>query len=298
MPKILCDKISPGSDEGTWEIADNEFGIGKKSFSIEYDILADNIDQNEDDIRATPGLPSLWTFLRGCYCKSIEVAEENSHALMWKASCEFDSEVNPDEQENEDPTQAQATWAWSHETEQRNLEKDVKGKPLQTATREKFFVDTPFAIPVLTISRYQLTFDPNVILDYVNHVNKTAFWGAPIGSALMAGITDSQQSINGKNYRKVDYVIKFKIDVETGTLKEDTWQLDLLHHGQFYFLDAGAADKFGEANMKRFTDSENRPITGNLKLNGERLGSADPEVYLSFERFEEVDFNVLNLGPW
>lgn len=299
MPKILCQKIKPNSDEGQWEITDNQYGLSKKTFSIEYDILGDNIDQNEDDIKATPGLPALWTFLRGCYCNNLSVAEVNSHAFLWKATAEFDSDVNPEEQDNEDPTNAQPQWSWTHETEQMNLEEDVNGKALQTVTHEKYFVDVPVAIPVLTISRYELSFDPQTILDYVNHVNETPFWGIPKGDALMAGISDHQETVGDTNYRKVEYVVKVRLDYLSGQLIEDGWQLRLLHHGQWQliapFLSIG---RYDPENLLRFTDQDGRAVTGNLAADGRKLGQDDPLVYLKFDQYREAEFNDLNLGPW
>lgn len=304
MPVILCNETKASSYDGGYEINDRMFGFAKKTFKTVYQVQADNANQNEDDILATSGIPPLWLNLRGGYCIKRQAKEINTQALLWEVTCDFSSQINPENADNTDPESAAPQWTWGVEFTDRLMQKDVNGKPIRSTAGEPILYEHPVVVPILTITRYQAAFDPLTIINYCNHVNKTPFWGVPKGSVLCSGIADSQKTINDTNYRQVTYTFKVMIDYETGTLKSDAWQLELLNHGTYYFCDPFGTStpetRFDDVYKCSFEDSKKRENTGNLNEDGTPNKDSDPATlhYEVFEPYREAEFNSLALGPW
>jgi hypothetical protein len=300
MPRIIGNSIKPDSQEGGISIGSKGETIIK--FTMVYQVLGDSVNDTFLDILATTGIPiPKITSIAGIPCKEVDAKEvDTSISLgpLWEVEAKFDSTIN-DDNEEEDPTDWAPEWRWSFETSEEVLEYDAiegKAKPIQNSVGEPLFVTVPIAIPTLRISRYQNTFSPQTILDYANHSNKTAFWGAPIHCALLAGIDDAPEKINNFKVRKVEYLIKFKIKRdEEGEIEAGGWILQLLDHGTKHkvFVDG---DIFG--TFVNFTDAHQNESTGNLDGLGIKLPDNQPPVFLPFHKHPEAELNTLNLGPW
>jgi hypothetical protein len=104
MPQIIDTTTAADGYAGEYRISDRRFGLLNKKFSIVYQVLADNASQTEDDILTTTGLPGIYTYLRGGYCVSKKAKEENTAALLWEVTCDFDSNINPTNAGETDPT--------------------------------------------------------------------------------------------------------------------------------------------------------------------------------------------------
>lgn len=206
---------------------------------------------------------------------------------------EYDPRGEDATEQNQPPENRTPEWAWDFETIERIITQDVNGVPTVNGVGEPFELTVPRALPVLTIERWEQTFDPNTILNYMNKVNDAAFWGAPVGTALMAGIRDrkdTQEIWNGVFYRKVTYTIKFALPFIADSL--EGWKEILLNRGTFFYDDIDPALKF------HFTDENGAQITGNLDAQGFALADGLPPELLRFDIFEEADFSALNLGPY
>lgn len=137
------------------------------------------------------------------------------------------------------------------------------------------------ARPILTIARNEAFFNTQLAIAYVNAVNSDMFFGAKARCARVNGIDGQRQFKSGLKFWRVTYTIGFK---------PETWDLQLLDHGSYYF-DA-------DAKKQHFRDEDGNRITGLLNGNpalGDKLpANADPK-FLRFKVYAELPFAILQL---
>lgn len=293
MPKVLGVKDGSISSQVDIEKKDKRY-IARKKLELTYYVLGDDLDTNEDEIVETTGIPPLFYPYNGTWCKSRSAKETNrvfnpitfEPAGLWEVACSFDSDVDPEE--DKDPDQKTPVVRWVGETEEEVLEKDaITGDPVQTDAEEPIILTTPCVLPMLEIKRYErYPFDPDVMLTYSHKTNSKKFWGAPPGSALMLPMTVDEETIDGKKWCPVTYHIKFKI--KPGQVKP--WMARVLHHGFKHRKVAGEKPVI-------FMDKHGNPATVNL-TNGTGVIKAGAPDYKEFNRFTEINFNNLSLGPF
>lgn len=200
-----------------------------------------------------------------------------------------DDQVTDQEKDDKDkpPDQRRSVWSWDFETEEIAFTKDIDDEPVVTSAGDPIEVTTSVIIPVLTIERQQPSFDPDTILNFCNHTNNAAFWGAPPGSVLCAGIRERKgETFNKVEYRAVSYTFKFRIPEIQGVI--EGWKLLLIDHGPNE-LDSGG-------DIVAITDANGRKITANLDGTGAQQDPSDPPHVLRFKQFKEADFGQLNLN--
>ena len=248
-------------------------------------------NEREQAALAAVGVPAIGAYWAsgsesdsGARCISRSAEEVSPH--FWHVTCEFDTKASP-ESENPDtaPEDRTPEWSWSYETKEVALIKDaiaVPDKAILNAAKEPLFATTQKPIAVLTISRYQTSFDEQTIFDYVGKKNSAVFWGSAIHTAMMAGINDSPVEIDGRKLRRVEYVIKFD---------QDGWEIELLNHGTRYDNDPPNED------WRAFEDKPGNATTGNLKLDGGKLAPGGNPTFLTFDAQPEANLNDLDLGP-
>lgn len=294
MPTIL------GTKDGTYS-ADyglaqrDEVTVLQKTIKQTIYVLGDDLNETEDSITATPGLPKLYSLLNGAYAIAANAKESGRvvHPVtgvptaIWEVDYSYDSNVNPED--DDDPTNKPPVIRWYGETEEEVLEEDaITGDPVQTDAEEPILITTPVVLPVLEIKRYEdYPFDPNIMLDYSHRTNSTTFWGAPAGSALMLPMDVDQEVIEGTIFAVTTYRIKFKIKPGVA----EPWKARVLHHGFKYRTAAGKPPVIYE-------DRYGNPATVNLTAGGTKLPDGDPAEYLEWNRFEKANLNALSLGPF
>lgn len=296
MPTLLG--IKDGTRDASYGLEKRDkISVLKKQWKIDYYVLADSTLDTEDDILATAGIPSLFSFWNFAWVKGYKAKELQSviHpvtgvlSVVWQVTVELDSSIDQADDE-EDPTNRTPAVRWSGETEDELLEEDpITGDPIQTDADEPIILTTPVVMPVLEIKRYELyPFDPTIMLAYSHRTNSTTFWGAPAGSALMLPMEVDEETIEGVKYCNVTYRIKFKIKPSL----TEPWKARLLHHGFKYRPAAGKPPQAAQ-------DKHGNPITVNLvNGTGEKVADGDPPEYKEFNRFAKVNFNALALGPF
>lgn len=285
--------------------------VRKNSWKSTYYVMSDDFDEDLDDIYAV--VVPIGYFYNGAVCKDRKAKQTNTvvnpithqYADLYEVDCDFDSEFDADGGEegggeggeggegdnNKPPEEKTPTVNWSSEMEDELLEQDaLTGDPVITKAGEPIQVTAPVTIAVLQIKRYELfPFDPNKIFDYGNHTNSIAFWGAPAGTALLLPMEAEQEVVEGVKYANVTYTIKFKL---RGNIADaDTWKARPLHAGHFYREIAGEPPVI-------WKDRQGNPGVINLTFFGTKLPDGSPPEFLEFNRFRQVDFNALNLGPF
>lgn len=294
MPTLLG--VKDGSHTATSSLESrDDVKVQVIKHSRTWYVLADDTSQREADITATPGLPGLFTLDEGAWAVGATARDTmrvrhpvtGVAAALWEVTINFDSSIDPDD--DEDPEDKPPTVRWYGETEEEVLEKDaITGDPVQTDAEEPIIITTPIILPVLEIKRYELyPFDPTTMLDYSHHTNSTAFWGAPTGSALMLPMEVDEETIEGVKYVVVTYRIKFKIKPDLA----EPWKARVLHHGFKYRTAPGQPPVI-------YKDKHGNPATINLTAGGTKLPDGDPPEYLEFNRFQKANFNTLSLGPF
>lgn len=142
-------------------------------------------------------------------------------------------------------------------------------------------VEIEVSYPVLTITRNEPTFFPNLAVQFQDAVNSDNFWGVNPHCARVKAIRGTKQYGKGQNYWKVTYTIAFN---------RETWDLQILDIGTYYI---DASD--GNLKKKFYTDvPDKQPKVGNLTAVGDDGGATIHFKTFSKIYREEV-FALLNL---
>ena len=259
-------------------------------------IVTDEFAIGEQVMAALPTDFAIGSYLAGsaiCRLKDRSLERDNEarnlYFLDLSYTSELDDEQNDDQ--NKPPDQRKAEWAWDFETVDLLFTKDVDtGAGVKNSADEPFEITTEYCIPVLTIERWQVIFDPSDIINFVNHRNEKTFWGADPGTAIIAGIRDrkdTQEVFRGVSYRKVTFTIKFKIPFLTD--KIEGWKEILMDIGTRY---KGAA---ADTTYKTLLSSGQRDKV-KLNTDGTKRGASEDPLYLKFNRFPKADFDELTIN--
>ena len=311
MPSILGDSLVDDGGIDSTISYDTGQGLSVKDFTLKYSIRADDLSQREDDILATIGLPEIMTYLRGAYCVRKAAVERNAAALLWEVSCDFSSDVSQAEDPEEPPDQRVARVSWTTEELDEVIEYDaITGKNIVNAAEQQIIATGKTLIPVLQIRRWErYPFNPNLFLNYANHVNTNPFLGAPAGSALLKPMEAAEpQNMNGILYTDVTYRIAFRIrniifegleftafgvpvvfqPVIGANIPPDAWKMRLLNEG------TKERDAAGQP-LKAAEDEKGNKITVRLDKDAVRLPDNAPAVWLDYHRYPQANFDDLNL---
>lgn len=234
----------------------------------------------------------LTGFADPCIVK-MKLTRDRDNRRKWYLDVSYE-EIDDETRDNKDtaPDELEPEWSWTFETVDKVLTNDVDtGDPVTNTAGEVIDMVAPVVIPVLTIERYQESFDPNDILNYVNHRNASAFWGADPGTALLAGIEDRKDThvvYANRYYRKVRYVVKFMLPFIPNV--QEGWTDLVLNRGTYYIDSNGNKIHFKAGGSE---------ITGDLLENGDKLpDDAAFWVFVRVNRFPEAELNDLELGPF
>lgn len=261
-----------------------------------YNIVTDD-DNDEGDIILAQ-LPISYgdmlasSFLIPCFLTSLRLDRNVQHRRKWQLAAKY-TPLTPEDQENQNtpPDLRTPEWSWTFESWEHIVRKDVDGLAIVNAVGEPIELTAQQAFPILTVERNQLTFDPDTILEYANHVNSTEFYGADPKTVLMRGIEDrkdTQRIWQNIYYRRVRYTTVFALPFIPDVL--EGWTDLVLNRGTFYIDN--------DARKVHFRTDDGAQITGNLDLAGQKLDEGLPPIVLKFNTKKEANFNTLNLGPF
>lgn len=263
----------------------------KVTHTDRYKIITDDPNfVGKSILDALPGSLQIGATLLGTRLTKRSLDRSDQNRLLHFLDLTYTDDVDEakEEEKNEPPDERKATWAWDFETLEILFTKDVDNhKPVANAVGEPFEITTDYVMPVLTIERWELEFDPDTIIDYCNHRNLREFWGAPPDTALLAGIRDREdpgEVFNGQTYRKVTYIVKFKLPMIVDVV--EGWKEILMNRGTFY-LNGGVKTAFHALGSR---------ITGNLTAAGGILADGAAPVFLKFNKHPKADFDTLGIN--
>lgn len=271
---------------------DLKTGVATETHTDRYIVMVDS--ENDTNRQIADDLPFRYGQLFGgsgsvpAFLTDIGLDRDTGNRLKWYLDLTYTPMSLEDQQDQDQPPESRRPkWSWDFETDEYLVMEDQNNKKIVNAVGEHIELTDPFAIPVLTVERYERSFDEDTIVEYVDSVSSSDFWGWDAGEAYMAGIRDVEDSkvVWGQvKYRKVTYTIKFKYG---------GWQVRLLNRGSFYLDDDDPQIKHA------FRDTSGAILPqGNLKADGTQLPFGQPPVILTFDVKREKNFNTLNLGPF
>jgi hypothetical protein len=222
----------------------------------------------------------------GCLCKKI-TPRQSDNPKVWEIRVEYDSETD-DEEEN--PLDRPAVYAWSFQPATRAVWKDIDGHGILNSAGQYF--DPPIEIddsrPVLTVTRNEADFDPALAISYQDAVNDSDFLGFDAGQAKVANISATSQFENDVAYWQVQYEFHFR---------REGWELQILDQGRYAKVGGKLVripeyDSAGNAIPNSHV-ADPVPLDGN----GARLDSPTPATveFLPFTVYEEKDFSAFNI---
>jgi len=268
-------------------------------YSVTYYVLGDDMNTDEDDIKATVGIPTLYSTRNGATCNSVvpsvitTIAKHPVTGVMcelWEVAVGYDSTVNSESGGGGgggSPTDMTPTAEWSSENIEQILRTDaITGSPIETKNHEPILHNYNVVRPILRISGYwNSPFDKSIIYSYVNRINSADFWGVGGSGAFMNSITATPEIVNGVQYEKVVFEIMF---LGGG---EDSFYFKPLHQGTLY-------REVKDGPILKALDKHGKPRVVNLDIDGVKLADDADPVFLFFVEHPQADFNLLNLGPF
>lgn len=277
--------------EYSMEAEDREMLGTVEEFTLKYLVQATSGDDYGSIITAG-GLPSLRQQVGLATCTGKR-AEEIDYRL-WRVSCTF-STLGSKSDDGSGQGLSAIDLDWSVEELEEVVTRDTeeihpisgKLKIIQNSVNEPLITTINKPIPVLTIRRLEINFNPNTILEYCSHVNSETFWDAPPKCALMWGPTAKEKEVEGTTLWDVTYIIKFNMLKNPDTGEPRGWVRYLLLQGTKHRKVAGGPIKPYLLNGV--------PTTCNLNRDG-TVNTGEP-LYDDWNVYESIDFNNLNLGP-
>lgn len=263
-----------------------------------FHVTTDSVNTRELEIAEADELPKrgdAWSFGDdsdpSALCTEVQIRRIPRTTKQYMVECRYTtkpSEKAKLEPQN-DPSGIPKEISWTSENMQEAFVEDA----VQAGVAVKNSAGDPFdppalrnvAIPVGSLTRYETTFTPQTILDYVNTVNDATFLGGARQTFLMAGINASRVFEEGdgdlfvSELWKVSYTIKYD---------ERTWVYKPLDIGPNYLGDDGEKIRFK-------TDAEGDYYHGRLDGAGGVLAATADDVFLEFQMYKETDWSVLSL---
>ncbi|MCE9564930.1 MAG: hypothetical protein K8U57_23090 [Planctomycetes bacterium] len=276
-----------------------------------FEVLTDSDNDNVITVGSCPLLPRLGSAYPGdvfALCTSVRPMQDNDQPRRWIVTIGYDTELDlkmsPDEDDGLDagdipenpllrPVKWKITYQQTTEVLRRSYllddnDNQIPGsKPVKNSAG--FLFDPP---PTIEVSRPLITATKNVprlnmsyIAQTQDAVNSKPWMGLDARCVRCVGIDAESGFENGVWFWQISY---------TFAVKFDNWIFRILDAGTWEKGDLGSA--FGHATgLRPIMDPSANPITEPVPLNGAgmRLPIGNPEIYLRFMGYRQVDFNTL-----
>lgn len=295
--------IEQGTSGGTIGLEKGQSGLFwfyQKDGSRVYLVLAQDLNQTEDQVTATTGIPQIGTVVNGAPVRSLAGKELDRIAkhpktgvptILWSVTVTTDSRFDSS-QIGGDATDLRPKRRWYSDKVKERRETDLTNEIIETLALEPIVFEDDFVDLILEIERYEdYPTDPSLIFAFENHTNSGSFYGAPIGTVLLDDIQSDEEVVNSILLCKVRYVFRFKLrwDEEAEAFELNTVRYRyLLQQGYMYRPSAGA-------EPITFIDAHGHPVKVNLTTGGVLAAETDPPLFTGFPIIPYADFDTLNL---
>lgn len=299
-----------GTQEGSFSVdekarRDGMWNWRTRSFSIEYIVISDNLDESWLVVETMADLPHIGDQKDGCRCKGYKLKETNtvwvdgSPRFKWVIEYDYDSECGAKDSRNNQTGQDETnpdpiTWpveiGWTSQKIKYAFTKDCGDPPavIANSAGQMQVMEDDIIVPCLTLSRYEpYVWGPTWITTFAQKTNADAFMGYEAGRCLIDDISADREEINGGYYFKVTYKILFH------PLKDNPWDWHIADRGTMM------RDKKALGINKPIRPVvEVKGTAEEVDLDGEgnELEPGQPKVFLTFFRYESVDFADLHFN--
>ena len=221
-----------GTQEGSFSVDEKARRDGMwrwrtRSFSIEYIVISDNLDESWLVVETMADLPHIGDQKDGCRCKSYKLKETNTvwingtPRFKWVIEYQYDSECGAEnsrnhqtgqDETNPDPIQWPVEIGWTSQKIKTTVCKDFGNPPRDIANSAGQLQpqEIDLVVPCLTLSRYEpYVWGPHWITKFAQKTNSDEFMGYAAGKCLIDDIQAEREEINGGYYFKVTYKILF-----------------------------------------------------------------------------------------
>lgn len=265
-------------------------GVGTRSYRLEFDIHVDDKNDGPLTIHTDPKYP---VDLDGPYrwgndsdlhafITDVQTDPVDGNPLLWTSAIDYANEAAEDEdQQDSNPFNQPAQYEWLFNASQRTIERDIHGKRIQNTAGDRFdeILDREDSQPVLKVTRNEPASELFFGFDLRDCTNRSPWLGAPRRTVkFQPPRAVSQFSAEYGLYYQKSYEFKFS---------DQTWRLVMLNQGLNQLTGEG-----DEKTLRRMKDGEGEDITEPYALDdeGKQLAEGEPEVWLKFDTYPEVDF--------
>jgi len=277
--------------------------VYSKTWESRYFVLAQDLNQTDEQVAATTGLPQIGELAHNGICRTLRSQESmrcihpttGVATILWIVTAVFDSRIDPDSISLNNPTLIRPKRRWYTEYEKVRVQEDVEGSTIQTAALEPIILEKDRLILVQEIERFEpYPFDPDTIFNFADHVNQSTYYGAPQGTAWMADIQQDEEEVNNTTYERVRYVVKFRLRINPAspsTFLSNTARL----FGEIGILNQGYLHINSATGLRETFLIKGQPVKVNLDNLGFKLDDEDDPVFLPYVERAYADFSTLNL---
>jgi len=233
-------------------------------------------------ISQTSGLPVVGVTVSSfglTVCKSKVAVRREDNPLLWDVTCTFSSEVEEgqgNQETEEDPTEWTPIYETKFERRQVVVTVDKDGDPVATSAGTPFTngMTTSRFLPVWEFFQFEpATVSDETVIGRNEVVNTSTFRGRAAKTLLCTVLSSQIGFYYGLPLRFTRYRLVYdKYNWRHKRLDADTW-----------YIAAGVRTPY--------VDSAGNVILGPLNGSGGQVSVGSPPAVLSFDMYEDVDFN-------
>lgn len=297
-----------GTQEGSFSVdekarRDGMWNWRTRSFSIEYIVISDNLNESWLVVETMADLPHIGDEKDGCRCKSYKLKETNTvwingtPRFKWVIEYQYDSECGAKDSRNHQTGQDETnpdpiTWpveiGWTSQKMKWTFTKDCSDPPkeITNSAGQLFPQEDDIIVPCLTLSRYEpYVWGPTWITTYAQKVNSDEFMGYAAGMCLIDDIQAEREEINGGYYFKVTYKILF-----SPFSSFSIWDWIIADRGTIM------KDPKHPTQIKPVVEIKGTAEEVDLDGEGGELEEGEPKVTITYKRYFPVKFADLNFN--